>query len=113
MSSRSPKLYIQDILQACKDISNFTQGMQSANDLRDDRRTFLAVIHCLEIIGEAARQMPKSFREKHPEIPWREAVGLRTVIAHEYFGLDNEIIWDVIKTRIPLLAEELQNVNIE
>ena len=113
MSSRNPKLYIQDILQACGDILNFTQTMDSANDLQNDRRTFLAVIHCLEIIGEAARQMPKAFREKHPEIPWREAVGLRTVIAHEYFGLDNEIIWDVIKTRIPLLAEELQKVNVE
>ena len=86
MSSRSPRLYVQDILQACADIQEFTRGMISADDLPKDRRTFLAVIHCLEIIGEAARQTPKGFREKHPEIPWREAIGLRTVIAHEYLG---------------------------
>lgn len=113
MSSRKPKLYIQDILQACDDILNFTQAMDSAEELQNDRRTFLAVIHSIEIIGEAARQMPKSFREKHPEIPWRETIGLRNVIAHEYFGLDNEIIWDVIQTQILLLAEQMRQVNLE
>lgn len=113
MSSRNPKLYIQDILQACDDILNFTMVMDSADGLQNDRRTFLAVIHCIEIIGEAARQMPKSFREKHPEIPWREIIGLRNVIAHEYFGLDNEIIWDVIQTQIPLLAAQMRQVNLE
>ena len=113
MSSRKPKLYIEDILQACEDIMNFTQAMKSSDELQNDRRTFLAVIRSLEVIGEAARQMPKSFRENHPEIPWREAIGLRTIIAHEYFGLDNEIIWDVIKTRIPLLAEQMKKIVFE
>jgi uncharacterized protein with HEPN domain len=113
MSSRSPKLYIQDILQACEDIQNFTRDLASMDDLQNDRRTFLAVIHSIEVIGEAARQTPKSFKEKHPEIPWRETIGLRNVIAHEYFGLDHEIIWDVIKTRIPSLAEQIKKVIVE
>ena len=113
MLSRSPNLYIQDILQACEDILNFTQAMNSADELQNDRRTFLAVIHSIEIIGEAARQTPKGFREKHPEIPWRETIGLRNVIAHEYFGLDSDIIWDVIQTQIPLLAEQMRQVNLE
>jgi uncharacterized protein with HEPN domain len=90
MLSRNANLYLQDILQACNDILNFTQGMDSAAELQNDRRTFLAVIHSLEILGEAARQMPKSFREKHSEFPWRETASLRNVIAHEYFGLDAE-----------------------
>jgi uncharacterized protein with HEPN domain len=113
MSSRSPKLYVQDILQACDDILNFTRAVDSAEGLQNDRRTFLAVIHSIEVIGEAARQMPKVFREKHPEIPWRETVALRNVIAHEYFGLDNEIIWDVIQTQIPTLAEKLRQINLD
>ena len=113
MSSRSPKLYIQDILQACEDILNFTQAMNSADELQNDRRTFLAVIHSIEIIGEAARQTPKGFREKHPEIPWRETIGLRNIIAHEYFGLDSDIIWDVIQTQIPLLAKHMRQINLE
>ncbi len=113
MSSHNPKLYIQDILQACDDILNFTQAMDKAADLQNDRRTYLAVVHSLEIIGEAARQTPKNFRERHPQIPWRETIGLRNVIAHEYFGLDSEIIWDVIQTQIPVLAEQMRRVNLE
>jgi len=113
MSSRNPKLYIQDILQACDDILNFTQAMDSADDLQNDRLTFLAVVHSLEIIAEAARQTPKGFREKRPEIPWRETASLRNVIAHEYFGLDIEIIWDVIQTQIPVPAEQVRQINFE
>lgn len=113
MSSRNARLYLQDILQACDDILNFTQGMSAAPDLQRDRRTFLAVIHSLQIIGEAARQMPKSFQEKHPDFPWRETASLRNVIAHEYFGLDIDIISDVIRTRIPLLADQVKLIKVE
>ncbi|MGD8405685.1 MAG: DUF86 domain-containing protein [Anaerolineales bacterium] len=110
MSSRKPDLYLEDIQQACSDILNFTQTIKSADELQNDRRTFLAVVRCLEIIGEAARQMPKSFREKHPEFPWRETASLRNVIAHEYFGLDIDIIWDVVHTRIPVLLEQVKQL---
>lgn len=77
MSSRSPKLYVDDILQACQDILNFTQDIHNSEELDKDRRTFLAVVRSLEVIGEAARQMPRNFREKHPEISWREISSLR------------------------------------
>jgi uncharacterized protein with HEPN domain len=113
MLSRNPKLYVDDILQACHDILDFTHGLRNADELEEDRRTFLAIVRSLEVIGEAARQMPRSFREKHPEIPWREIASLRNVIAHEYFGLDNTILWDVIQTRIPALAEQFRNMTVK
>jgi uncharacterized protein with HEPN domain len=105
MSSRNSKLYLPDMLQACADIQEFTRGMRSATDLQADRCMLLAVIHSLQIIGEAARQIPKNFRENYPDFPWRETASLRNVIAHEYFGLDIDIIWDVVQTRLPLLTE--------
>ena len=113
MSSRSPKLYIEDVLQSCREILDFTRELQNADDLGKDRRTFLAVVRSLEVVGEAARQMPRGFKSNHPEIPWREVAGLRNVIAHEYFGLDNEIIWDVIKSQIPDLIEKFQTLKME
>ena len=73
----------------------------------------LAVIHSLQIIGEAARQIPKSVRENYPDFPWRETGSLRNVIAHEYFGLDIDIIWDVVQTRVPLLAEQLKQIDTD
>lgn len=113
MSSRSPKLYIDDVLQACGEILEFTRGLRNANELGRDRRTYLAVVRSLEVIGEAARQMPRGFKSEHPEIPWREVASLRNVIAHEYFGLDNEIIWDVVQSRIPDLIEKFQGLKTE
>lgn len=113
MSSRSPKLYIDDIVQACQDIVNFSGTIRNAEEFGKDRRTFLAVIRSIEIIGEAARQMPRGFKSSHPEINWREIVSLRNTIAHEYFGLDNEILWDVIKTQIPVLLQQFKNLKID
>ncbi|MCI0551783.1 MAG: DUF86 domain-containing protein [Anaerolineae bacterium] len=113
MSSRSPKLYIEDILQASQEILDFTRDIHTVDEFGKDRRTFLAVVRSFEVIGEAARQMPRGFKSEHPEIPWREVASLRNVIAHEYFGLDNEIIWDVIQTQIPDLIEKFQALKIE
>ncbi|HEX8990986.1 MAG TPA: HepT-like ribonuclease domain-containing protein [Anaerolineales bacterium] len=76
-------------------------------ELQYDRRTFPAVVHSLQTLGEAARQMRKGFRESHPEIPRRETAGLQNVIAHEHFGLDIDIIWDVIQVQIAPLAKPL------
>ena len=104
---------MEDILQACQDIINFTRGISNASEFGKDRRTFLAVIRSIEIIGEAARQMPRGFKSSHPEILWRDIVNLRNVIAHEYFGLDNEILWDVIKTQIPDLSEKIRNLKLD
>jgi uncharacterized protein with HEPN domain len=112
MSSRKPNLYLQDILQACEDILEFTEAVDSGDEFLNDRRTYLAVVRSLEVIGEAARQMPRSFSEKHPEIPWREVASLRNVIAHEYFGLDSDIIWDIIQTQIPELFEKIKQIRI-
>ena len=104
---------MEDILQACQDITTFTRSIPNANEFGNDRRTFLAVIRSIEIIGEAARQMPRGFKSNHPEIPWRDIVNLRNVIAHEYFGLDNEILWDVIKTQIPDLLGKFKILKLD
>ena len=87
--------------------------MHQADDLANDRRTFLAVVRCLEILGEAARQVPQGFKDKHDEIPWREISSLRNIIAHEYFGLDQEILWDVVQTQIPDLLDNLKKIQTE
>jgi uncharacterized protein with HEPN domain len=57
--------------------------------------------------------MSKSLKEKYPVFPWRETASLRNVIAHEYFGLDIDIIWDVVQTRIPVLAEQVSQLKVE
>ena len=70
------------------------------------------VVRRIEIIGEAANHIPDSFQVEHSEIEWRKIVGMRNIIAHEYFGVDLKIVWDTLTTRIPVLKEELSKIEI-
>ena len=74
-----------------------------------DEQAFEAVLKNLEVIGEAAKRLPSESKDSHPEIAWRDIAGLRDIIVHEYFGLDLDIVWDVIENRVPTLLVQLRN----
>ena len=78
--------YIDDIITAIDDVADFTHGM-SYEMFASDRKTVNAVIRCLEVIGEAAKHIPASFRKKHPNIPWSKMAGMRDVLIHDYMGV--------------------------
>lgn len=111
MKKRNYKLYVDDILQSMDKIFQYTQGIEYeqfiANDMVVD-----ATIRNLEIIGEAARNIPDTVRAKHPEIPWRRMLGLRNIVIHEYFGIDLSIVWEIVtknltETKPKILAMRL------
>jgi uncharacterized protein with HEPN domain len=103
--SRELRLYLADIQVACEKVLRYTDGMEFEQFLVDDR-TFDAVLRNLQIIGEAVKNIPDDVRDRNPEIEWRKIAGLRDVLAHTYFQIEDEIIWDVIKTKVkPLLAK--------
>ncbi len=101
--SRDETMYLQDIADSCNKILRFTAGL-SQPDLIGDERTYDAVVRNLEIIGEAAKHVGDDLRRQMPEIEWRRAAGFRDMLAHAYFGIDNDILWDVVKHKIPQLA---------
>ncbi len=76
----------------------------------DDLRTSDAVIRCLEVIGEATKQIPEGVRARHPSIPWRAMAGMRDKIIHSYFNVDFEAVWLVTKEDIPALRPLLERV---
>lgn len=114
--SRDWTLLLEDILDACRLVEQFTTGI-SGKAFARDALVFHATVRNLEIIGEATKQLPDDVKGRMPEVDWRGAARFRDVIAHRYFALDPAVVWDIVKTKIPglkqatarLLAEMDQN----
>lgn len=105
--SRSLRLYFEDILSSCDKILRYTKGMDYDQFINDELR-FDAVLRNLQIIGEAIKQVPVETRNRYPTVEWRKIAGLRDILTHAYFSLENETIWDIVQNKIPLLQEEIE-----
>lgn len=110
--SRDWRLYVEDIAVACGKVENYTAGMTQEAFVADTR-TYDAVVRNLEVIGEAAKRIPVDVRQQVPTIDWRKMAGLRDVLAHGYFGIDNDILWDIITRHVPLLKEAVRQLREE
>ncbi len=104
MSKRDHRLFLADMLEAIEKIERYTQGL-SREGLWEDELVADAVVRNLEVIGEAARYLPDELRSNAADIDWRRVVGLRNVIAHEYFAVDLDVVWVIIKQNLPQLKE--------
>jgi len=109
-------LFIKDILEAIIKIEEFIGNMNFDEFIRDDK-TSSAVIRKLEIMGVAARNIPKDIMKKYEIIPWKDMVRMRDKISHGYFGVDYEIVWKVIKEKLveikPILIQIINDFKNE
>ena len=99
--------YLWDMLDAARTVEQLSSGLDFSQ-YSNDRRTQLAIERSFEIIGEAAGRVSASFRNSHPEIPWRQIIGQRNVLIHEYGEIKQERIWKVVRENIPQLIESLK-----
>ncbi len=99
--------YLWDMLDAVLTVEQLSSGMDFTQ-YSNDRRTQLAVERSLEIIGEAAGRVSDLFRNAHSEIPWRQIIGQRNVLIHEYGEIKQERIWKVVVENVPQLIELLK-----
>jgi uncharacterized protein with HEPN domain len=104
---RRDETYLLDILIAARKALKFVEGIDQ-NKFEDNEMIQNAVIRPLEIIGEASARVSKDFRKAHAEIPWREMVGLRNRLVHEYFRIDFGAVWDTIHKDLPKLIEIIE-----
>ena len=102
MSERSVSVLLDDIYESIDKIERYITGM-TAEDFMKDEKTSDAVIRNLEIIGEAVNRLPDNFTSQHQNIEWRKIIGLRHRIVHEYFGVDLELVWQIIIHNLPVL----------
>ncbi len=102
-------LYLRHIHQAVEKIEKYTKEI-SFDAFRQDDMRFDAVVRELEIIGEAAGKISENFREVHAEIPWSKMLGMRNRLIHEYFGVDDDIVWRTCTEDLPPLRSILHSI---
>ncbi len=107
--SRDPRLYLEDIRESCAKIERYTHGL-SFESFRADEKTVDAVLRNLTVIGEAVKHLPDDLRNRYPEVEWRKIAGLRDIVVHEYFGIDEDILWDIIQNKIPELLGSVERI---
>jgi len=109
MSKRDTLLLLDDMFQSAHKIKRYTKDLTFDSFLADDK-TMDAVARNFEIIGEAANRIDPDFRENNPEIEWNRIRGFRNRIVHDYFGIDYEIVWEIIKSYLDELIDWLEVV---
>ena len=97
--SRDYRVYLEDILEAIRKIREFTNEVSLAA-LSKDAKTLDAVIRNLEVVGEAVKRLPEQVRSRQPDVEWKKIAGLRDILIHEYFGINVEVVWDVIQHKL-------------
>ena len=101
--------YIEDIISAMGKAIDFVKSISYEEFTRDDRTVF-AVVRALEIIGEAAKNIPDDIRKNYPLIPWKDMTGMRDKVVHEYFGVKLNIVWIAVKEEIPPLKPIFEKI---
>lgn len=109
MSKRITLLILEDIYACIETIETYTSNI-SFDQFINNRQTYEATLFNFHIIGEAASQIPKEFKEANPQVDWNDVKSFRNKLIHEYFGVNSQIVWDVIKFDLPELKTQIGNL---
>ncbi len=104
--NKETSVFLKHIRDSIGYINEYTKG-KSEQEFLDSAVTQDAVMRRLAVIGEAAKNIPHSLREKHSGVEWKAVVGLKNVLVHEYFGVDMKVIWHIVKDDMPKLNAEI------
>ncbi len=104
-----PKIFLLHIEGSIRNIERFSEGL-TYEKFKADRLHQSAIIRELEIIGEAAKNLPSDFKRKHHDIEWSKISGLRDVLIHHYFGVNLERVWEILGKDLPELKRKLEKI---
>jgi uncharacterized protein with HEPN domain len=107
MSANRDLAAVLDILQAALQIQQSTAGVDRSQ-LEANAEKLAAILYWIVIIGEATKRISMSFRDQHPDVPWREMAGMRDRVTHAYDRVDLDLVWDTVQVKIPQLIAQLQ-----
>ncbi len=109
MTKHDPLVFLDDILRAIEKIERYVQGLAYEEFINDDK-TLQAVIQNLQIIGEAARNIPIEVRNLAKTVPWKKVISMRNRMIHEYWGVDTRVVWNTIEDWLPALKNEVKKL---
>ncbi len=109
MIERDDLVFIEHILESVEAIKKFSENLDE-EELHSNRLKQSAIVREIEIIGEASKNISKEFKEKYNEICWKDIVGTRDMMIHQYFGVNLKIVWDIITKDIPILKNQILKI---
>ena len=101
---------LESIIEATDRIIEYTSGIKSADDFNNDYRIFDATMMNFVVIGEMVDKLSDDLKKKHSDIEWTKIKGFRNIVAHDYFGIDAEEVWQIIKNKIPSLKSDIEHL---
>lgn len=107
---RNIELFIQDVFEAIAKINGYVSDITDEKKLKNDQKTYDAVIRNFTIIGEAVKNIYEDVRENYPDVEWKEIMAMRNLIVHEYWGINEGVVWDAIKKNLPELKEIITKI---
>lgn len=104
---KDPEVFLGHILESIEAIEEYTAGINKDKFLKI-RQKIDAVVRRIEIIGEATKNLPAGLKFNTPHIPWKKIAGMRDNLIHEYFGVNEDLVWKVVKKDLPALKKEIK-----
>jgi uncharacterized protein with HEPN domain len=108
--SEEDRINLQAIADSIRKIENFIIGTEDSEQFRKDEKTFDSVLMNFVIIGESVDRLSDDFKKSNQEIPWIKIKSIRNLVAHNYFGIDSEEVWQLIHTHLPILKRYVSNI---
>ena len=105
-------VFIKHLLDGINSIEKFSRNLTKEKLSTDELRQF-ALIRAIEVLGEAARNISTELKKRYPEVEWKKMIGTRDKLIHHYFGVDNNVIWEIIITYLPILKKQIQSIKLD